>query len=173
MGRPPIDLTGCRFGILTAVRPSGRSDNRGVRWTCVCDCGNECENSAATLRCGRVASCGCRQGPYKHGGARRSGYHFMYDSWSGMRARCNQEGHKDYPSYGGRGVRVCSRWADFDLFLEDVGERPSNPSGWDKAAPYWSLDRIDPDGDYEPGNTRWATWTEQANNRRPRKTINS
>lgn len=77
--------------------------------------------------------------------------------WLGMLSRCRNPNVKCYADYGGRGVVVCEAWADFSAFLADVGERPS---------PTHSLERIKTDGDYEPGNVRWATPLEQANNKR-------
>jgi hypothetical protein len=80
-----------------------------------------------------------------------------YRAWSSMRSRCNDTSSRDYPKWGGRGIRVSPRWDDFQLFLADVGNRPSR---------LHSLDRIDNRGNYEPGNVRWATAKEQAENRR-------
>ena len=84
-----------------------------------------------------------------------------YAAWQGMRARCHRKTHADYQEYGGRGIVVCERWlGSFSAFLADVGLRPS---------PRHSLDRRNNDGNYEPGNVRWATAKEQANNRRSPK----
>jgi hypothetical protein len=80
----------------------------------------------------------------------------MYRIWSGMRARCNNPKLKSYRNYGGRGIEVCVRWNNFNLFCADMGERPSN----------MTLDRVDPDGNYEPGNCRWIARQENNNNQR-------
>lgn len=78
-----------------------------------------------------------------------------YKTWEGMLSRCTNANHPAYARYGGRGISVCERWLDFGNFLTDVGERPDGTS----------IDRYpDPDGDYEPGNWRWATRIEQRHN---------
>jgi hypothetical protein len=82
-----------------------------------------------------------------------------YQSWSAMRTRCTNEKSNDWKLYGGAGVEVCERWWFFENFLEDMGERPRGKT----------LDRINPNGNYEPGNCRWATPKEQTQNRRLRK----
>lgn len=81
-----------------------------------------------------------------------------YNSWRSMHDRCKTKKGKIFKYYGARGITVCERWKTFESFLEDMGERPSM---------HYSLDRIDNDGNYEPGNCRWATRTQQASNTRP------
>jgi hypothetical protein len=96
----------------------------------------------------------------KHGAARTNGETPEYRSWRAMRDRCNCESHSEYKRYGARGIRVCERWNDFTLFLADMGPKPTARH---------SIDRIDPDGNYEPSNCRWATAIEQARNKRNSK----
>lgn len=83
--------------------------------------------------------------------------HELYGIWSMMKSRCNCKTNRDYKNYGARGVKVCTRWDNFDTFVYDMGPRPPGRQ---------SLDRIDNEGNYEPGNCRWTDMTTQANNRR-------
>lgn len=97
----------------------------------------------------------------KHGGARRSGRAPEYTVWHHMLRRCRDEYSPDFDNYGGRGITVCERWNDFALFMADMGPRPSSDH---------TIERVDNDAGYAPGNCIWATRDVQAKNRRPRKT---
>lgn len=125
-----------------------------------CRCGAEKKVRVDHVKGGRVVSCGCnknekaRVGHTTHGDYNSREYH----SWSGLIQRCTNPNSQKYPHYGGRGISVCPRWREsYAVFLADMGRCPAR----------MSLDRINNDGNYEPGNCRWATAKEQVRNRRP------
>jgi hypothetical protein len=170
------DLTGKIFGWLRVQRRSNKTNIRGNRvyWQCFCDpelggCGKEKPVNGASLRNAVTKSCGCMRREItvakntRHGHAAREAKHPEYAIWSGMIKRCCNEKTRCYPDYGGRGIRVCDRWRhSFPNFLADMGPRP-------EPRELYSIDRIDPDGNYEPGNCKWAVAKEQVHNRRPWK----
>lgn len=160
------DLTDQRFGMLTVLSWAGTAKNRQALWLCSCDCGNETTVRGSDLVRHRTISCGCfretdigiRSTTHGQAGKNRTS---MYTRWLMMKRRCYHEGAADYPRYGGRGIRVCDEWRhDFQAFADYMGEPPG---------PGYSMDRINNDGNYEPGNVRWATAHQQRMNQRRMK----
>lgn len=154
------NLIGQRFGRLVVIeRAPNRAGNSCAIWRCLCDCGNEKLKASHDLKRAHAPSCGCwgRERISEAKGTHRLTETREYVIWAGMKQRCLNANSDAYPYYGGRGIQICDRWVDsFESFLADMG----------KAPPGTSIDRIDNDGNYEPGNCRWATAKVQTKNRR-------
>lgn len=160
--RKPLKLIGLRFGRLVVLRLDHVDVYGNRRFECRCDCGNKAVVRGYLLKKGHTQSCGClqRDRSRRHGHTCSGGVikkSRAYSAWQGALDRCRNENHKWYPWYGGRGIQVCERWNKFENFLADMGEPP----------PKYSLDRYpNNDGNYEPGNCRWATMSQQLLNTR-------
>lgn len=166
-----IDLVGQRFGRLIVLSRDPEGTGRKVRWNCRCDCGVLTSVSGNNLRAGKTQSCGCLQRELAaerqrtHGATERGNHWPEWGVYCQMLNRCYRPETDSYRNYGGRGIQVCDRWrfgedgkSGFECFIDDMGRRPA--SGL-------SIDRFpDNDGNYEPGNCRWATASQQQLNAR-------
>ncbi len=161
---PRIDLRNKKFGMLTVLdMPDERQPDGRLKVWCLCECGRKNLVCKKSLKNGNSYSCGCYRRRNleiinkKHGYAVRGRFMTEYNSWTAMKQRCYYEKSNNYHNYGGRGITVCDRWINsFDNFISDMGLKPSNS---------YSLDRIDNNGNYEPGNCRWATKQQQMSGR--------
>lgn len=157
------DISGQRYGRLTAMYLSKIDENGASVWRCVCDCGNEVDVTVSRLTTGNTRSCGCLHKERVSEGAKiahtKHGKHGsrLYFVWKNMKGRCNNSNRKDYYRYGGRGIAVCAEWSDnYDMFYEWAMK-----NGY---ADDLTLDRIDVDKDYCPENCRWTNMKNQCNN---------
>lgn len=171
-----LDLTDRQFGSWTVIKRVANSPGGNTMWLCLCECGTRKAVGSGNLVSGASTSCGCvrdaltaarnRRTKVTHGQRVRGpegGDHRKkspeYQAWVGMKTRCFNKNQPSWSGYGGRGITVAPEWVEsFEDFYDYIGPRPG---------PRYSVDRIDNDGNYEPGNVRWATWSEQQLNRRP------
>lgn len=157
-----IDLTGNKFGAWLVTSYAGCNDIGQPSWKCVCDCGTRRVVVGQTLRTGASKSCGCEKSASiaraitKHGEGALGKQTREYRAWQAMRNRVRPNNERNRKWYSDNGVIVCERWGIFSNFLEDMGRCPSG----------MSLDRINPYGNYEPSNCRWADAVTQRRNQR-------
>ena len=147
-----LDIVGNRYGMLEVLSFAGKDKHCKTVWECKCDCGNTIRAVGGNLQKGNSTSCGCarQKSVVKHNGSRNRSYY----SWRGMIRRCNNPIDKAYFKYGAVGIKVCEEWHNYVNFVADMGEPADGQS----------LDRIDPYGNYEKNNCRWANAQVQSRN---------
>lgn len=170
--KPRLDITGKKYGRLTAVKFAGRNNDNRDMWEFICDCGGTKTTAYRWVKSGTTKSCGCLASEviakrnFKHGATKHNNIKTReFSSWISMKSRLTNKSYHAYQHYIDRGITICDRWLDkdngFNNFLADMGKRPLGKS----------LDRIDNDKGYYPENCRWATRKEQMNNTSANKQI--
>lgn len=152
MRRNVVDITGLKYGKLSVLEYIGWNGLKSI-YRCLCDCGNEIIANSNALKSGNTKSCGCLKKARKHGMSKTR----IYSIWTQMFERCYRNSSPNYKNYGGRGIGVCHQWQEFNAFYADMKNGYSDDL---------SIDRIDNNGNYEPGNCRWVTPEVQSFNRR-------
>lgn len=161
-----IDLSGQTFEHLTVIKRGHNTSSGSAQFWCLCSCGMGVLKTSAGLLKKESRQCLlCNEREHsertrirstRHGYCSHTEQSPEYRSWAHMKSRCSNPNNSKYDDYGGRGITVCERWLKFENFIADMGSRPQGKT----------LDRIDNDGNYEPGNCKWSTWSEQQKNKR-------
>lgn len=166
MNNKKLNLINQKFGELTVIKELKERKQRAIQWECICSCGNKITAQGRVLKAGRKTHCGCKT---KRGSYKREPKisipitsHRYYTKWMSIKARCYNPNYEKYKYYGARGICIDKEWINnakkFCIWLDkNLGDCPET----------YSLDRIDNNGNYEPGNLRWASPKKQLENRRP------
>lgn len=160
------DITGNRYGRLVVLRFIKTDEKRRSLWECQCDCGKTVIVQKNNLTSGNTKSCGCLSSSLKttHNKSKSR----LYSVWHGMKQRCLNPNVEEYKNYGGRGIKICPEWMDFETFYQwaiSNGFIESSPKGQN------TIDRIDVNGNYEPLNCRFVNMSVQSNNTRRNKLL--
>lgn len=156
------DLTGNHYGMLTVINNEGQMGSRQYYWLCKCDCGREKTIRGDSLVGGKVRSCGCIKEKQdiinlEITNNHKQTYHPLYGRWNDMKNRCENPRNPSYRYYGARGISICDEWHDINKFIEWA-----ESNGYKKGL---TIDRIDVNGNYEPGNCRWIPLIDQSYNK--------